>query len=54
LLDVLVLRTDEQIDAKAAERGLLLTLDGVHLNSAGARLVAAEFAAAIDNHRQAR
>jgi lysophospholipase L1-like esterase len=54
LLDVLTLRTDEQIDAKAAERGLRLTLDGIHLNSAGASLVAGEFAAAIDNHRHAR
>jgi len=54
LLDVLTLRTDLQIDAKAAERGLRLTLDGVHLNSAGAMLVAGEFAAVIDNHRQAR
>jgi lysophospholipase L1-like esterase len=40
LLDTLILRTDEQIDGKATERGLHLTLDGVHLNSAGARLVA--------------
>jgi lysophospholipase L1-like esterase len=54
LLDVLTLRTDEQIDAKAAGRGLRLTLDGIHLNSVGARLVAGEFAAVIDNHRQAR
>jgi len=54
LLDVLTLRTDEQIDARAAERGLRLTLDGIHLNSAGARLVADEFAAVIDNYRQVR
>jgi len=54
LLDALTLRTGEQIDAKAAERGLRLTLDGIHLNSAGARLVAEEFAAVIHNHRQAR
>jgi lysophospholipase L1-like esterase len=47
LLDALTLRTDEKIDAKAMERGLHLTLDGVHLNSAGAKLVAEEFAAAI-------
>jgi lysophospholipase L1-like esterase len=52
LLDVLTLRTDEQIDAKAAERGLWLTLDGIHLNSAGANLVAKEFAAVVHNHRQ--
>jgi lysophospholipase L1-like esterase len=47
LLDALTLRTDRQIDAEARERGLHLTLDGVHLNSAGAKLVAEEFAAAI-------
>jgi lysophospholipase L1-like esterase len=47
LLDALTLRTDGQIDAKATERGLHLTLDGVHLNSAGAKLVAEEFAVAI-------
>lgn len=47
LLDALTLRADRQIDAKATERGLHLTLDGVHLNSAGARLVAQEFGAAI-------
>lgn len=52
LLDALTLRTDGQIDGKAAERGLHLTLDGVHLNSAGARLVAEEIAAVIHNHRQ--
>jgi lysophospholipase L1-like esterase len=49
LLDALTLRTDGQIDARSAERGLQLTLDGVHLNSAGARLVAEELAAAIQN-----
>jgi lysophospholipase L1-like esterase len=49
LLDALILRTDGQIDRKAAKRGLHLTLDGVHLNSAGARLVAEEFAVAIQS-----
>jgi lysophospholipase L1-like esterase len=47
LLDTLILRTDEEIDRKATERGLHLTLDGVHLNSAGAGLVAEAFAEAI-------
>jgi lysophospholipase L1-like esterase len=51
LLDAWTLRTDGQIDGKAAERGLHLTLDGVHLNSTGAKLVAEEFAAVIHNHR---
>ena len=49
LLDALTLRTDEQIDGKAAERGLHLTLDGVHLNSAGAKLVAEKFAEGIES-----
>jgi len=39
-LDALTLRSDEQVDKKSAERGLHLTLDGIHLNSAGAQLVA--------------
>ena len=47
LADVLTLKTDAQVDAKAAERGLHVTLDGVHLNSTGARLVSQELAAAI-------
>jgi lysophospholipase L1-like esterase len=54
LLDALTLRTDGQIDGKAAARGLHLTLDGVHLNSAGAKLVAEEFAAVIHSHWQGR
>jgi lysophospholipase L1-like esterase len=47
LLDTLTWRTNEEIDRKAMERGLHLTLDGVHLNSAGAGLVAKAFAEAI-------
>jgi lysophospholipase L1-like esterase len=47
-LDALTLSTDAQVDARAAQRGLRLTLDGVHLNSAGARLVAEEFGAVIE------
>jgi lysophospholipase L1-like esterase len=47
-LDALTLRTDAWVDARAAQRGLHLTLDGVHLNSTGARLVAEEFAAVIE------
>jgi len=48
ILDVMTLRTDAQIDGIAAKRGLRLTLDGVHLNSAGAALVAEEYAAVIE------
>lgn len=51
LLDALTLRTDAQVDAKAAERGLHLTLDGLHLNSAGAGLVAREVSKAIRKPR---
>jgi lysophospholipase L1-like esterase len=47
-LDLATLRTDEQVDNKAAERGLHLTLDGIHLNSRGARLVARIFREAIE------
>jgi lysophospholipase L1-like esterase len=38
--DVLRLRTPGAVDAAASRRGLKLTLDGVHLNSAGAAVVA--------------
>jgi lysophospholipase L1-like esterase len=48
LMDGIALRTDEQVDATAAQRDLYLTLDGVHLNSAGAKLAAAELAARIE------
>ena len=46
-LDALTLRTNERIDRKAAARGLRLTLDGLHLNSAGAALVAEAFEGVI-------
>lgn len=46
-LDALLLRSQEQIDRKAAERGLHFTLDGIHLNSAGAKVVAEAFLKAI-------
>jgi len=41
-LDALFLRAAHRVDRVAARRGLHLTLDGVHLNSAGAQAVAAE------------
>ena len=47
-MDGIALRTDEQVDATAAQRDLYLTLDGVHLNSVGAKLAAAELAATIE------
>ena len=43
LLDALTLRSRERIDRKATRRGLYFTLDGVHLNSIGAEMVAEAF-----------
>jgi lysophospholipase L1-like esterase len=43
ILDTLTLRSDAQIDRKAAARGLHLTLDGIHLNRRGAEMVADAF-----------
>jgi lysophospholipase L1-like esterase len=47
LLDALMLRSQKRIDRVAAGRGLHVTLDGVHLNSAGAQLVADAFMQAL-------
>ncbi|HEX2906657.1 MAG TPA: GDSL-type esterase/lipase family protein [Phototrophicaceae bacterium] len=49
VLDALVLRTPAQIDAASAQRGLHLTLEGVHLNTTGAQLVADIFRKALDS-----
>lgn len=46
--DMLSLRTPAQIDAAASGRGLHLTLDGAHLNSKGAEIIAEAFQGAID------
>jgi lysophospholipase L1-like esterase len=46
-LDILTLWSDAQVDEKAAQRGLHFTLDGVHLNSAGAEMIADMFSKAI-------
>ncbi len=48
VLDALMLQSREQIDRVAAERGLYLTLDGIHLNGKGAELVAEAFLGLID------
>lgn len=48
VLDALTLRSDEQVDRVAARRGLRFTLDGVHLNSTGARLAADAFVRVIE------
>lgn len=47
VLDTITLRDGERVDRKAAQRGLHLTLDGLHLNSAGAEIVAEAFANVI-------
>jgi lysophospholipase L1-like esterase len=39
-LDLILLKQKEQIDKKSSDRGLIFTLDGVHLNSRGAEIVA--------------
>jgi lysophospholipase L1-like esterase len=50
-LDWMLLTSPKQVDAAAARRGLHYTLDGVHLNSAGARLVAETFLNVIERER---
>ena len=47
ILDYLLLNTAEKVDRKAQSRGLHFTLDGVHLNSTGAEIVADTFFDAI-------
>jgi lysophospholipase L1-like esterase len=47
LRDIARLKTPEQVDQKSLERGLVLTLDGIHLNSKGAQLVREIFGKAI-------
>ena len=42
-LDTLLLKQKEQIDKQSIERGLIFTLDGVHLNNIGAEIVAESF-----------
>jgi lysophospholipase L1-like esterase len=52
VLDAVLLNNKTQIDQKASERGLYFTLDGVHLNSAGAEIVSAIFLKTINGERQ--
>ncbi len=49
ILDLFMLTTDAAIDRAAAKRGLHLTLDGVHLNTTGARLAATHILAALES-----
>lgn len=45
--DVRKLQTEELIDERARERGLYVTLDGVHLNTLGAKIIAELLSEAI-------
>jgi len=49
-LDSMLLKQKEQIDKKSVERNLLFTIDGVHLNSIGAEIVADAFLETIETH----
>jgi len=51
-LDTVLLKQKEQIDKKSVERNLFFTLDGVHLNSNGAEIVAATFLETIKNSEE--
>jgi lysophospholipase L1-like esterase len=42
-IDLLTLKAEEAVDARSRERGLHFTLDGAHLNSVGADVVAEVF-----------
>lgn len=47
MVDVLFYKKPSRIDRLSKERGLHLTLDGIHLNSAGAQIVAEIYASEI-------
>lgn len=49
--DVLFYKKPSRIDQLSKKRGLHLTLDGIHMNSKGAQIVADEYAAIIDKHQ---
>jgi lysophospholipase L1-like esterase len=51
-MDVLFRQRKSEFDQESAELGLHLTVDGVHLNSAGATLVAEAFTKAIERYEQ--
>ncbi|MEK5442335.1 MULTISPECIES: SGNH/GDSL hydrolase family protein [unclassified Fredinandcohnia] len=50
MMDVLFYKNPTSIDRLSKKRGLHLTLDGVHLNSTGSSLVAAQYSNMIDQH----
>ena len=47
-MDVLLYKKPERIDRLSSKRELHLTLDGIHLNSKGARIVAEEYSSIIN------
>jgi lysophospholipase L1-like esterase len=49
ILDAVSITTTEEMERKASERGLHLTLDGVHLNTIGAEKVAEVFIQKIED-----
>ena len=49
--DVFFYRTPKRVDRLAAERGLHLTIDGVHLNSKGANIVVDKYSQIIEEFK---
>jgi len=49
--EAIAFRDPEDVDRVASERGLCYTMDGIHLNSRGAKAVAEAFAARIETVR---
>lgn len=49
MFDVFFNKNESKIDRLSTKRGLKLTLDGIHLNSAGAKIVTDEYAQMIRN-----
>ncbi|MDQ0233329.1 SGNH/GDSL hydrolase family protein [Metabacillus malikii] len=50
--DVLFYKSQTSIDRLSRKRGLHLTLDGIHLNSRGAMLVAKKYSVLINHYKQ--
>lgn len=50
ILDAFIIKTPEEMEKKASEKGFALTVDGVHLNSKGAGLVAEILLQKIEEH----
>lgn len=49
MFDVFFYKNEARIDRLSSQRGLNLTLDGIHLNSAGAKIVSEEYANVFKN-----